>query len=117
MADVEFDIQFTPTSKIHAALFESRGDTRLSEAIAYLFWARDKTFAREVLADVMTWFGFSHYVLSESRILPASDTVSPSNYVFHKMNKGFGVARLDLDYSIFKLPGLNVRNQVLKRIR
>lgn len=101
-ADVEFNVPFTPTSNVHGALLESRGDTRVIELLRDLRSMRKEKMPRQFLVSLSKWLGFSYRILLESEVLPYSDTNSLNNFVFYRMERGYGVARVDLDWSQFK---------------
>lgn len=99
---IKYSITDANKRDIYCAILEILGDTRLStmnSRITGLIRKGEKIrsleFIKKLFAQLNAWMGFSDRVLFECGILPLDISFGLDNYVFYRMDGGYGVSRVD----------------------
>jgi len=100
---VEYDVQFTETEKVYSAILEIFGDTRVSSVSARLIKANklgmlvDQRYREQLMKGLLSWLGFSHRVIRDTRRFPIEVSYGLNNCVLYDVGCGYGVGRIDLN--------------------
>lgn len=98
---VEYDMPFENEKKIHSAILETFGDTRVSNIDSRLIKANklgvllNRKFRTDVAKQIASWLGFDNRILIDAGIFPEPISYNLSNYAIYRLGDGFGISRID----------------------